>query len=619
MRTELSNVLDECLTRLKRGEGLGAFLHDYPELPPELEELLHTASFISNTPRVSPSADFREESKVRIITGLRERQVRDRVAKLQHKSVTARFVERVGEAILRVFSGRNMIVIPVTLLVLLTLVGSLFIAAMLTSSSPQSALASQCTLSIFSGDVQIQRAGSDIWEEAGDGIILEAGILVRTSPESHALLTFFEGSSIKLEPDTNIEIQQIKSIEGGGSEIILKQWLGKTWSRVVKRVAPGSRYEIETPSVHALVRGTLFETVVDETEATTIKTTEGVVSVTALDEEVNVSAGQEVKVELGTTPPQPRPITSAGNELIITVTKPAVASVCDPTGSSTGYLPSGMAFNQISGSKSTSPVGSQVITISDPLAGEYKLVLRCVDDGTSQFILRGMSEGATVFTNTSVYEVTDDSEWLIKFNVEIKDGRLTGITVNDIEPLDGKAPEKIVVVDAGKEPQKVVETPVESILRPSPSAQTYTLKVIGSGGGILTEPGVGTFSFEPGTVVKIVAKPDKGWEFERWVGDVADSLSPTTTITMNKDQVVTARFVKTCILAVVSSIGGSVEKPGEGVFSYRAGTVVELNAKANAGWKFDRWTGNVADPFSPTTTITISESEVVTANFISVH
>ncbi len=618
MQTELSKVLDKCLPRLKRGEDIGACLRDYPELSPELEELLRTVSFISGAPEVSPSGDFRAESKVRIIARIRERQVRARVEKFQHKSSISRFVERAGEAVLRVFSGRNVVIIPLTLLLLLALGGSLFIAAMLTSPSPQSASASQCTLSILSGNVESQRADSDTWEKAGDGIVLEEGSLVRTNAESHALLTFFEGSSIKLEPDTNIEIQQIKSVGGGGSEIILKQWLGKTWSRVVKRVAPGSRYEIETPSVHALVRGTLFETVVDETEATTIKTTEGAVSVTALDEEVYVSAGQEVKVEPGTAPPQPHSITPAENELVITVTKPAVASVCDPTGSSTGYLPSGMAFNQISGSKSTSPAGSQVITIADPLAGEYKVVLRCVDDGTSRFVLKGMSGGATIFTQTSEYEVTYGSEWLVRFNVEVKDSRLTGIMVNDIEPLGGNDPEKIVIVDTGKEPQKTAATPAESVLQPSPSTQTYTLKVTGSTGGTLAEPGAGTFSFAPGTVVSIVARPDKGWEFDCWVGDVADSLSPTTTVTMNKDRTVTARFVRTCILVVLSNVGGLVEEPGLGVYSYRAGTVVELTAKANAGWQFDRWTGNVADPFSSTTTITVKESEVVTASFVAV-
>src|SRR4030042_4919770 len=107
MRTELSKVLDECLPRLSKGEDIGACLHDYPELSPELEELLHTASFVSSAPRVSPSENFRVESKVRIIARIRERQVKARVEKFQHKSRITRLVERAGEAVLRVFSGRK--------------------------------------------------------------------------------------------------------------------------------------------------------------------------------------------------------------------------------------------------------------------------------------------------------------------------------------------------------------------------------------------------------------------------------------------------------------------------------------------------------------------------------
>ena len=61
-----------------------------------------------------------------------------------------------------------------------------------------------------------------------------------------------------------------------------------------------------------------------------------------------------------------------------------------------------------------------------------------------------------------------------------------------------------------------------------------------------------------------------------------------------------------------------VTKPGEGVFCYRTGATVELSAKADVGWRFDSWTGNVSDPFSPTTTVTMNESEIVTANFVAV-
>jgi len=69
-------------------------------------------------------------------------------------------------------------------------------------------------------------------------------------------------------------------------------------------------------------------------------------------------------------------------------------------------------------------------------------------------------------------------------------------------------------------------------------------------------------------------------------------------------------------LAVVSSAGGTVAEPGQSVLFYRAGAVVDLIAKPDEGWEFDSWTGNVADRFSPVTTITMNQAQVVTANFV---
>jgi len=139
---------------------------------------------------------------------------------------------------------------------------------------------------------------------------------------SYALLTFFEGSTIKLEPNTDVEIPRVESAEGGGTEIALKQWLGRTWSRVVKMMDPNSSYEIQTPSAIALVRGTFFTTEVDEAGSTIVQVKEGAVTVAAQVEDVDtpedetaeeerevlVSAGYQVSVSLGTLPSQPLPI-----------------------------------------------------------------------------------------------------------------------------------------------------------------------------------------------------------------------------------------------------------------------------------------------------------------------
>jgi hypothetical protein len=69
-------------------------------------------------------------------------------------------------------------------------------------------------------------------------------------------------------------------------------------------------------------------------------------------------------------------------------------------------------------------------------------------------------------------------------------------------------------------------------------------------------------------------------------------------------------------LVVVSSSGGVVAAPGQGVFIYPAGTVVNLVAVPDPGCEFDRWTGNVTDPNSLVTMIYVEQYEVVSANFV---
>ena len=63
-----------------------------------------------------------------------------------------------------------------------------------------------------------------------------------------------------------------------------------------------------------------------------------------------------------------------------------------------------------------------------------------------------------------------------------------------------------------------------------------------------------------------------------------------------------------------STEGGQVIIPGEG--TYADGTVVMLEAVADECYEFVNWTGaDVADPYSPITTITMDEAKSITANF----
>jgi uncharacterized protein YkwD len=73
-----------------------------------------------------------------------------------------------------------------------------------------------------------------------------------------------------------------------------------------------------------------------------------------------------------------------------------------------------------------------------------------------------------------------------------------------------------------------------------------------------------------------------------------------------------------CVLGITSTAGGSVTTPGEGTFTYDAGTVINLLAEPEEGYQFTSWSGCVgaiANVTAASTTITASASYSIRANF----
>ena len=68
-----------------------------------------------------------------------------------------------------------------------------------------------------------------------------------------------------------------------------------------------------------------------------------------------------------------------------------------------------------------------------------------------------------------------------------------------------------------------------------------TVNVQGQGTVAASPPGP---TYAPGTVVTLTASPAPGAAFNNWVGNVANTLNPVTTITMNQNEVVTAVFTQ---------------------------------------------------------------------------
>jgi hypothetical protein len=76
-----------------------------------------------------------------------------------------------------------------------------------------------------------------------------------------------------------------------------------------------------------------------------------------------------------------------------------------------------------------------------------------------------------------------------------------------------------------------------------------------------------------------------------------------------------------CILTISSTIGGNVTTPGEGTFTHDKGTVVNLVAEPEEGYRFVNWAGDVdtiGNVTAAATNITMDDNYSITANFVSV-
>ena len=158
--------------------------------------------------------------------------------------------------------------------------------------------------------------------------------------------------------------------------------------------------------------------------------------------------------------------------------------------------------------------------------------------------------------------------------------------------------------------------------------EKYYLKISSTLGGSVTTPGEGTFFYDPDPTpieVNLTAVPDNNCEFVNWTwilneGSIenANAANTTITITPNEDYEITANFIALYDLTIDSTDGGEVTTPGEGTSTYYAGTVVDLVATPDAGYRFVYWTGDpgkIANRNAAETTIPMEGNYVITANF----
>jgi hypothetical protein len=333
--------------------------------------------------------------------------------------------------------------------------------------------AASTVLTIIDGTTNLARGTAD-FTAARDGDLLQGGDRVRTDAASHALVTFFDGSTIELEPTTTITVDTATSNANGSIAISLTQTLGRTWSSVQKLTKADSRFEVKTPTTTATVRGTGFITDVSPTGVTTLTTSDGVVNVSAQGQSVDVAAGQVTTVQPNSPPTQPVPGPPPPNKLRFGIHSPAYLVVVDPLGRACGLvLPGPVVVRQIPGCLASEPgTDPQLVDVPNAPAGTYKVVLASIAPGGSFTATASALDGNGNLSFN--YAVSGDGQPGAKFqsNIDVASGPDGTLTASGIGPLTviDKAPVKIVLASGSPSPAPTVSgTPDVALFSPLPS------------------------------------------------------------------------------------------------------------------------------------------------------
>jgi hypothetical protein len=219
-------------------------------------------------------------------------------------------------------------------------------------------------LTVISGDVLTRFAGND-FSSATDGAVLFVGSTVRTSADARAVITLFEGSTVELEPASDMTIEEATT-RSGSTIVQLAQSLGRSWHVVTHLTTADSRYEVRTPAATASVRGTAFEVAVDDGltgPTTTVTTTEGRVATAdaAATSEVLVTPDQTTTVRANSAPEPPRSAPEAARVVSVSATSES-SLVVDPLGRANGFK-DGKVFAQTPGARVRMQDGTIVVTL----------------------------------------------------------------------------------------------------------------------------------------------------------------------------------------------------------------------------------------------------------------
>jgi hypothetical protein len=323
---------------------------------------------------------------------------------------------------------------------------------------PSRAAASSSSLAILDGVVALSHNGAS-FTQGRDGDLVQQGDVIRTGADSHVVLTFFDGSTIEVEPNSELIVDTLQANASGDILMTMVQTVGRSWHVVARALSSNSKYEVRTPTTTASVRGTAFQVNVTPTGLTNLQTTEGKVHAVTANADVEVAPGFQTNIAPGGAPPDPvTPAPEPTSVVKIVVDATPNAAVTDANGRTVGVL-NGLPVRYAPGSTVQNIDGKLVITIPNIGTGKLDTHVQPAKAGDTSVDVNvqvivggatvgnvtehrtidatGIAKGGVVVTNTGTFVLPDGTA---KNSVDPKIGKVPTAPTGGFTPFGGAMP-----------------------------------------------------------------------------------------------------------------------------------------------------------------------------------
>ncbi|HZS00623.1 MAG TPA: FecR family protein [Chloroflexota bacterium] len=307
--------------------------------------------------------------------------------------------------------------------------------------------ASGATLTVLAGQVQVQSPGSSSFAPAGDGQTVAVGARVRTGPGGRAVLTFFDGTTATLDPETEVSLDRIEpSGSQGGLLTGIGLTVGRVWAQVTSLVERGSSFEVQAGSATAVGReGVTGFRVQPDGTVVCWDIAGAPMRVRTPDGEIELVAGQQATLPPGRTTVAAVPRDFAPGALEVQATGPVLARLVDPAGLTVGFPLNDLAINQIPDASTSLPNAQpRSLRVPGPLPGVHRLLLAADGSGPYSVRVTFSLDGAPVFERQWTATATPGETLLADLTIEGEAGAPTGARLDDPRPLSGDPPGRFV-------------------------------------------------------------------------------------------------------------------------------------------------------------------------------